>query len=85
MDKALQTMINNMPSNWKHDLEYDLEDKTCGDLVIALFKIFKPLQTGKIVCVSANYLEAAADITSWCNSTNKELMDSQPPFYLIRK
>lgn len=71
--------------NWSYDVEYNGKEKGCGDLIIALFKFFKPLKDGTRVCVTAHDMGAEADIAAWCRSTNKILHASCPPYYLIEK
>lgn len=71
--------------DWKCDTEFDAKEKGCGDLIVALFKFFKTLDPGVRVCVSAHDAGASADIAAWCRSTNKVLLNSRPPYFLIEK
>jgi hypothetical protein len=70
------------PLNWEYDTEFDAKELGCGDLVMALFKFFKPLDNGTIVCVKA--LDGG-DVMAWCRTTGNTLHDGQPPFFLIEK
>lgn len=70
------------PSNWEFDTEFDAKELGCGDLVMALFKFFRPLDSGTIVRVKA--LDGG-DVMAWCRSTGNTLHDGQPPFFLIEK
>ncbi|HPE55354.1 MAG TPA: hypothetical protein P5514_03360 [Bacteroidales bacterium] len=69
-------------SNWVFDTEFDAKELGCGDLVMALFKFFKPLEPGTTVRVKA--LDGG-DVMAWCRSTGNALHDGQPPFFLIEK
>ncbi len=71
--------------NWTYDAEYNGKDEGCGDLIMALFKFFKKIDPGMQVFVTAHDKGAAADIAAWCRSTNKILLESKPPYYLIIK
>ena len=70
------------PANWEFDTEFDAKELGCGDLVMALFKFFRPLDPGTIVRVKA--LDGG-DVMAWCRSTGNTMHDGQPPFFLIEK
>jgi hypothetical protein len=70
------------PANWKFDTELDTKELGCGDLVMALFKFFKTLDSGIIVRLKA--LDAG-DVISWCRSTGNKIHALEPPFFLIEK
>jgi len=74
--------MHSAPSSWVYETEFDAKELGCGDLVMALFKFFKPLDSGTIVRVKA--LDAG-DVMAWCRSTGNTLHDGQPPFFLIEK
>lgn len=46
---------------------------------MTLFKFFKTVDQGKIVCIKAYDEGAELDITAWCRSTNIILLESLPP------
>ncbi|MCB2219537.1 MAG: sulfurtransferase TusA family protein [Bacteroidetes bacterium] len=70
------------PSHWEYDTEFDAKELGCGDLVMALFKFFKPLDSGIRVRVKA--LDGG-DVMAWCRSTGNTLHEGHPPFFLIEK
>lgn len=78
-------MLSVKPGNWKYDKEFNGKEEGCGDLIMTLFKFFKTIDKGKVVCVIAHDKGAEIDIAAWCRSTNKKLLDLQPPYYLIMK
>jgi TusA-related sulfurtransferase len=78
-------MGSNIKENWKYDAEYNGKEEGCGDLILALYKFFKTINSGTRVCITAHDAGAAADIAAWCRSTNKILLKSQPPYFLIEK
>ncbi|MCK6468332.1 MAG: sulfurtransferase TusA family protein [Candidatus Brocadia sinica] len=48
------------------DVEIDLGEMGCGDLIIALMKALKPLKAGQVMKVRSLDQGAPADILSWC-------------------
>jgi tRNA 2-thiouridine synthesizing protein A len=78
MDKSIK-------ENWSYEAEYNGKEEGCGDLIMTLFKFFKTIPPGTRVCVSAYDKGAVIDIPAWCRSTNKELIEANPPYYLILK
>jgi TusA-related sulfurtransferase len=78
-------MGNSIIKNWKYDTEYNGKEEGCGDLIMTLFKFFKTINSGTRVCVIAHDAGASSDIAAWCRSTNKILLESQPPFFLVEK
>jgi TusA-related sulfurtransferase len=75
-------MLSSKIKNWKYDKEYDAKELSCGDLVMALYKFYKPLESGTIVRVKAI---DAGDVLAWCRSTGNTMHASEPPFFLIEK
>lgn len=75
-------MFCSKQKNWKYDKVYDAKELGCGDLVMALFKFFKPLDPGTIVRVKAF---DAGDVMAWCRSTGNTMHAGEPPFFLIEK
>lgn len=71
-----------VPSDWKFHTELDTKELGCGDLVMALFKFFKSLDSGTIVRVKA--LDAG-DVMAWCRSAGNKMHANEPPFFLIEK
>lgn len=76
-----KTMLTT-PSNWVFHTELDTKELGCGDLVMALFKFFKMLESGTIVRLKA--LDAG-DVLAWCRSTGNTMHAGEPPFFLIEK
>jgi hypothetical protein len=74
--------MSSAPSGWVFDTQFDARELGCGDLVMALFKFFKPLGPGTIVRVKA--LDAG-DVMAWCRSTGNTMHAGEPPFFLIEK
>lgn len=70
------------PSKWVFQAELDTKELGCGDLVMALFKFFKSLESGTIVKLKA--LDAG-DVLAWCRSTGNKMHAGEPPFFLIEK
>lgn len=73
---------HNAPNSWIFQKELDTKELGCGDMVMALYKYFKPLDSGTIVKVRA--LDAG-DVMAWCRNTGNTMHDSIPPFFLIEK
>ena len=69
--------------NWVFDAEYDGKEKSCGDLVMALFTFFKTISPGMRVKVIAHDPAGQEDIIAWCRVTNKILLKYEPPYFLI--
>lgn len=78
-------MEKSIIENWVFDDEYNGKEEGCGDLIMALYKFFKKAKPGKKVCVTAHDSGAQEDIAAWCRSTNKVLLESQPPYFLIER
>ena len=70
------------PANWVFHTEFDAKELGCGDLVMALFKFFRPLDSGTMVRLKA--LDAG-DVISWSRSTGNNMHACEPPFFLIEK
>jgi hypothetical protein len=84
MEEGRNTLniIRSSPSTWAFDTELDTKELGCGDLVMALFKFFKPLKSGTMVKLKA--LDAG-DVMAWCRSTGNNMHAGKPPFFLIEK
>jgi len=78
-------MEKSIKETWAYSAEYNGKEEGCGDLIMALFKFFKTIGSGTTVCVTAHDPGAAADIAAWCRSTKKVLLESGPPYFLIKK
>ena len=78
-------MIEGVKKTWTFDAEYNGKEEGCGDLILNLFLFFKSIKPGMCVCVTAYDKGAANDISAWCRSTGKILLESSPPYYLIQK
>lgn len=74
--------MRSAPSHWTFHTELDTKELGCGDLVMALFKFFKTLESGTMVRLKA--LDPG-DVLSWCRSTGNKLHAGEPPFFLIEK
>jgi tRNA 2-thiouridine synthesizing protein A len=70
---------------WEYDAEYNGKEEGCGELILNLFVFFKTIKRGMRVCVTAYDMGAPYEIKAWCQSTNKSLLESEPPYYLIEK
>ena len=64
---------NNLP-NIVPDAVFDLGGLGCGDLIIALLKSLRTLETGQIAQVRALDPGAPVDIAAWCNMKGNELL-----------
>ncbi len=80
-----QSIERSLKETWIYSAEYNGKEEGCGDLIMALFKYFKTVASGTTVFVTAHDSGAAADIAAWCRSTNKVLLASEPPCFLIKK
>ena len=73
----------------ENDVFYDFEEMSCGDLLIALMKVMRPLPPGALVEVRALDPGAPIDIPAWCRMVGHELLvRARGPdnvHYLIRK
>ncbi len=58
----------------KPDAVFDLGELGCGDLIIALLKSMRTLETGQIAQVHAVDPGAPVDIAAWCNMIGNELL-----------
>jgi TusA-related sulfurtransferase len=80
-----EIMVESQQEKWIFDAEYDGKEKSCGDLVMALFKFFKTVSPGMRVKVIAHDPAGQEDIIAWCRVTNKTLLKYEPPYFLIEK
>ena len=81
----IKTKNKAIKEKWLYEAEYNGKEEGCGDLIMTLFKFFKTIPPGTRVCVTAHDKGAVIDIPAWCRSTNKELIEAMPPYYLILK
>lgn len=81
-DSNTYNTIRSAPSKWEYHTELDTKELGCGDLVMALFKFFKTLNSGTIVKLKS--LDAG-DVLAWCRSTGNKMHAGEPPFFLIEK
>jgi len=56
------------------DAVFDLGELGCGDLIIALLKSMRTLESGQIARVRALDPGAPVDIAAWCNMKGNELL-----------
>lgn len=78
-------MDTEIHKTWSYHKEHNAEDKSCGDLTMSLFKFFKTVDPGETVFVTAYSMGIKYDIYAWCRTTNKELLEVEPPYFLIKK
>lgn len=78
-------MEEDIKSRWTFDAEYISKEEGCGELILNLFIFFKTIKPGMQVCVTTYSPGASDDIEIWCRSTNKLLVESHPPYFLIEK
>lgn len=71
--------------HWVYDFDYNGKEEGCGDLIMTLFKFFKTVDKGKVVRITAYDMGAELDVAAWCRSTNKDLLKTKPPHFLIKK
>ena len=71
------------------DLEIDLEDMGCGDMLIALMKAMRCIHAGQVLKARAFDTGAEADIPAWCNMRKHTLLagpcGEDNAYYYIRK
>ena len=60
--------------NIEPDAVFDFEELGCGDLIIALLKSMRTLESGQIAQVRAVDPGAPVDIAAWCNMIGNELL-----------
>lgn len=72
-----------------YDLEIDLEDMGCGDMLIALMKAMRCIHNGQVLKARAFDTGAEADIPAWCNMRRHTLLSGpcgeDDAYYFIRK
>ena len=73
------------PRHWEFDEVYDALDRGCGDFIMDLRAAVKALAPGAVLMISSRDAGAPVEVPAWCRLTGHRLMDSRPPFYLIRK
>lgn len=57
-----------------HDTYFDAGEMGCGDLLIALAQLMRPLAPDSVVKLRALDPGAPADIPAWCRMTGHQLM-----------
>lgn len=65
MNSSNSCKTKRAPTSWVFHKKLDTKELGCGDMVMALYKYFKPLDSGTIVKVKA--LDAG-DVMAWCRS-----------------
>ena len=73
------------PRHWRFDEIYDSLDRGCGDFIIELRRVMRELAPGSILMIASRDAGAPVEIPAWCRLTGHTLLDSAPPFYLVRK
>lgn len=66
-------VMNQLP-NIEPDAVFDLGELGCGDLIVALLKAMRTLETGQIAQVHAVDPGAPVDIAAWCNMIGNDLL-----------
>lgn len=78
-----------MNQSIEYNASSDLGDLGCGDLIIALAKVFEPLKVGEVMQVRALDSGALEDIPAWCRMRGHELIAMPNPndreHYYIQK
>ncbi len=64
---------------------WDAGNLGCGELVLELRKRLAVLAPGELFALVAHDLGVAEDLPSWCRMTGHELVEAQPPSYLIKR
>ena len=73
-------------TRWEHhDAEWDTGDMGCGDLVLELRMRLQPMETGKVLKVTARDPGAPQDMPAWCRLTGHVLVSAAHPEYWIRR
>lgn len=67
------------------DKEWDAGDMGCGDLVLELRLTLKAMQGGQVLKLRATDAGAPQDIPAWCGLTGHTLLETDPPFYIIKR
>jgi tRNA 2-thiouridine synthesizing protein A len=70
--------------DWTWQSEFDGEDTGCGILLMNLAMHFRGLPGGTLVLVTARDPAAPEEMAAWCRMTDRTLLDSRHPYYLIR-
>ncbi len=53
---------------------FDLDELSCGDLIIALLRAMRSLEPGQIAQIRAVDTGAPVDIAAWCNMKGNKLL-----------
>ncbi len=73
------------PRHWKFDEVYDSFDRGCGDFIMDLRAVMGELAPGTVLMIASRDAGAPIEVPAWCRLTGHHLIDTQPPFYLVRK
>ena len=73
------------PRHWEYDEVFDSVERGCGDFIIDLRAVMRDLEPGDALMVRSADAGAAVEIPSWCRLTGHALVDTDPPYYLLRK
>lgn len=78
-----------MESCLRADLFHDFGDLSCGDLVMALWQMMRPLSNGTILEIRALDPAAPVDLRAWCRMRGHTLLagpcGTDKARYFIRK
>jgi tRNA 2-thiouridine synthesizing protein A len=73
------------PRHWDFDEVYDSFDRGCGDFLMDLRAVMRDLTPGAALMIASRDAGAPVEIPAWCRLTGHRLVESAPPFYLVRK
>jgi tRNA 2-thiouridine synthesizing protein A len=72
-------------SKWRFDVELDLGDTGCGELLVDLRYHFRPLSPGTRVLITVRDAGAPIELPAWCRLTGHRLLTADHPRYLVEK
>lgn len=67
------------------DAEYDAGETGCGELLMELHLRMRRLPPSQTLRVTARDPAAPVELPAWCRLTGHQLLEANPPVYLIRK
>jgi tRNA 2-thiouridine synthesizing protein A len=70
------------------DCQLDGGERSCGELLIMIFRAVKAMQPGQVLEVTAYSAGTITDIPAWCRLTGNPLLavrPGEPTHFFIRK
>ena len=67
------------------DAEWDAGEMGCGEVLIQLRFKMAELESGQVFKLTTRDSGAPEEMPAWCRMTGHILVESLPPFFLIRK